>query len=121
MKVRALQTVTLGPGTVLTLSERQAARRAHQLVAEGGHRYRSLSHVCFKAGEEFGVDVALPKALADAIETDAPVTLATRHNPGKKPRRATLAPAIDNDAPAPIMPAVSPAPTLVDPAQLDIG
>ncbi len=109
MKVRALQTVILGPGTVLTLSERQAARRAHQLVAEGGHRYRSLSHVCFKAGEEFGVDVALPKALADLIETDAATT---KRDPAKKPKRATLAQAA---------PAALPESTLADPAQLDIG
>jgi hypothetical protein len=115
MKVRALQTVILGPGTVLTLSERQAARRAHLLLPEGGGRYRSIASVQFKTDEEFGVDVALPKALADAIETDA---APTKRNPAKKPKRVTLAPAIDNDAP---VPAVWPAPTLVDPAQLDIG
>lgn len=113
MKVRALQTVTLGPGTVLTLSERQAGRRAAALVSEGGQRYRALAPVCFKAGEEFGVDVAPPKALADVIETDAPPPV---KRSAAKPARIT-----PRSAPLPAAPAVPPAPTLVDPARLDIG
>lgn len=113
MKVRALQTVTLGPGTVLLLSEHQAARRGHRLVSEGGHRYRALDAVCFKAGEEFGVDVALPKTLAAAIETDAPPPV---KRSAAKPVRIT-----PRAAPGPAAPAVPPAPTLVDPARLDIG
>ena len=51
MKVRALQAVTLGPGTVLTLSGSQAARRAAALIAEGDGRYRTTALVQFKAGE----------------------------------------------------------------------
>lgn len=94
MKVRTLQAVTLGAGTVLELTQRQAARRAGQLAAEGGNRYRALVPVCFKAGEEFGVTVALPKALADVVETDAPAA-----KPVARRRPAAL----------------------VDPARLDIG
>lgn len=110
MKVRALQTVIIGPGTVLALSERQAARRAHLLLAEGGGRWRTLAPVQFKAGEEFGVDVALPKALAAAIETDAPAT--DDAPPAAARKRTTVTP-----RPAP---GASPATALVDPARLDI-
>ncbi len=67
MRVVALQSLTIGPGTALALSQRQADRRAHLLADEGGGRYRTLAAVSFKAGEEFGVDVELPKALADVI------------------------------------------------------
>lgn len=108
MKVRALQAVTLGPGTVLTLSVRQAARRSHQLAAEGVHRYRALTPVCFKAGEEFGVEAELPKALAEAIETDAPPPAS--RNPASKPTRVT-------PRAAPASPPVAPP----DPATPDIG
>ncbi len=104
MKVRALQTVTLGPGTVLALSERQAARRAHLLLPEGSGRYRTVASVQFKAGEEFGVDAELPKALADVVETDAPAASAP---PATRKRTGTSR-------------AVPPAPTFVDPARLDI-
>lgn len=112
MKVRALQTVTLGPGTVLTLSDRQAARRGHQLAAEGSHRYRATTEVCFKVGEEFGVDASLPKALACAIETDEP--------PVKRGPDGKLAGAGKRAAAAQGMVAAPPSPTLVDPARLDI-
>lgn len=89
MKVRALQSLTLGPGTVLALTERQAARRAHLLLPEGGGRYRTTAPAHFKAGEEFGVEVALPKALADAIETDAPAVqgVTNRRKPSAKATR----------------------------------
>jgi hypothetical protein len=117
VKVCALQTVTIGPGTVLALSERQAARRASLLQPEGDGRWRTLAAVQFKAGEEFGAEVDLPKALAAVVKTDAPV--ATRRTKSDKVRRGTsrAAPAEAPDA----APAVPPAPTLVDPAQLDIG
>ena len=78
MKVRALSTISIGPGTVLALTERQAARRGSALLPEGNGRYRTIAPAQFKAGEEFGVDAALPKALAEALETDAPARVAPR-------------------------------------------
>lgn len=81
MKVRALHTVTIGPGTVLALSARQAARRAAVLLPEGGGRWRTTALVQFKAGEEFGIDAELPKALAELLETGA-APKAPRRKPG---------------------------------------
>jgi hypothetical protein len=96
MRVRVTQTLRLGPGTVLTLSERQADSRRHLLEYLGdGNRFRALAEVCFKAGEEIGVDGDLPKTLVDVIEvagTSRPM------------RRKAAAPA-----------------ALIDPARLDIG
>lgn len=92
MKVRALQTLMLAAGTVLTLSEAQAARRRHLLKPLGGSRFEALGVVCFKAGEELGVDGDLPKALAEAVETDAPRAAKA------PPRRKPAAPAPDDTA-----------------------
>lgn len=109
--------MTIGPGTVLALSERQAARRASLLQPEGDGRWRTTAPVQFKAGEEFGTEADLPKALAAVVETDAPVE--PRRTKAAKATRGTsrAAPAVAPDA----APAVPSAPTLVDPAQLDIG
>lgn len=106
MKVRALQTLMLGPGTVLTLSEQQARDRAHVLADAGDGRVRTLGEVCFKAGEEFSVDVALPKALAEMVETDFVAPLVA----------ADVAPVAAKKSASKRVPA-----SRVNPAALDIG
>ena len=128
MKVCALQTVTIGPGTVLALSERQAARRASLLQPEGDGRWRTTAAVQFKAGEEFGTEVDLPKALAAVVETDAPVarrTKAAKAARGTQRAAPAVVPATEPAAAPAVAPdaasAVPPGPTFVDPAQLDIG
>lgn len=85
MKIRATQTLALGPGTVLTLSGRQATCRAHALEHLGGERYRTRAAVEFKAGEELGVEGDLPKALYALVDTDAPAASV------KKPARNAAA------------------------------
>ena len=71
MQVRALQTLRLGPGTILTLSEQQARDRAHVLASGNDGSYTSTGEVCFKAGEVFGVAVELPKALVQCVDVVA--------------------------------------------------
>jgi hypothetical protein len=95
MRVRATTTLPLGPGAILTLTGRQASRRAHALQHLGGDRYQVTQPVQFKAGEELGVEGDLPKALADQIEG------------GDKPKAKGKA-------------GQKPAALLVDPARLDI-
>ena len=73
MQVRALQTLRLGPGTILTLNEQQARDRAHVLAPGADGSFISTGEVCFKAGEQFGVAVELPKALAQCVDVLSPV------------------------------------------------
>mgnify|MGYP000945068412 CR=1 FL=1 len=67
--------VTLGAGAVLRLSAAQAASRraALQVCADGA--FVTVAPVQFKAGEVFGYEGPLPKALADDLEA---VTKAAR-------------------------------------------
>lgn len=67
--------VTLGAGAVLGLSAAQAASRrpALQVVADGV--FLAVAPVQLKAGETFGYEGPLPKALADSLE---PVAKATK-------------------------------------------
>ena len=67
--------VTLGAGAVLGLSAAQAASRrpALQVVADGV--FLAVAPVQLKAGEIFGYEGPLPKALADSLE---PVAKATK-------------------------------------------
>lgn len=63
---RALAPVTIPPGSLLQLSEAQAAARAYGIAREGT-AWRVRLPVQFKAGEEFGCQGDLPKALAARV------------------------------------------------------
>jgi hypothetical protein len=68
MRYTATATVTLGPGAIIGLSQKQAARRAHLL--EPTHRegvFTAKAAVQFKAGEEFDYEGELPKNLVDIV------------------------------------------------------
>lgn len=88
MKVRTLKVINLGPGVVLTLSEQQAHDRAHALspTGDGKGRFLTTGEVCFKIGEEIGIDGELPKALAELI---SPIGT-TRAKTGASTNPATL-------------------------------
>ena len=67
---RAQAPVTIAPGSLLHLSDAQADARAYGLTREGtGWRVRLP--VQFKAGEEFGYQGELPKALAARVSSTA--------------------------------------------------
>ncbi len=68
MKVRALTTVTFGPGARLVLTKEQAASRQHVLTKIADKLYEATALVQFKAGEEFGLHSEMPKSLAAALE-----------------------------------------------------
>jgi hypothetical protein len=61
-RIVATTILRFGPGTVLGLSETQAAARSHALAPAGAEgAYRVTSAVEFKVGEEIGVAEAAPK------------------------------------------------------------
>jgi len=55
------------PTGIVTLSPAQASSRAQNLKSLGDGRFQIVNPVQFKAGEEFGYDGELPKALADVL------------------------------------------------------
>jgi len=58
-------------GGVLTLSEAQAADRAHCLKKlSGKNQYEILETVIFKNGEKFGFDGKLPKSIGVDLEAE---------------------------------------------------
>jgi hypothetical protein len=63
---RALAPVTIPTGSLLQLSEAQAAARAYGIAREGA-AWRVRLPVQFKTGEEFGYAGDLPKALAAQV------------------------------------------------------
>lgn len=68
MKTHVITDVaTFQPGTILGLSEAQAAPRVHALKKLGAGRYETTATVQFKVGETIGVDGDLPKHLASAV------------------------------------------------------
>jgi len=73
MRYTATTTVTLGPGSVLGLSEKQAARRAHLLepTAREGV-FTAKAAVQFKAGEDFECEEDLPKSMAERVVAAEP-------------------------------------------------
>ena len=63
------------PGGIVTLTTAQASTRSHNLKPLDDGRYEIVNPVQFKAGEEFGYDGELPKALAETL-VDAEVAKA---------------------------------------------
>ena len=68
MRYRVTSPLTLGPGSLLGLTEAQAAPRAHALVAQGNGQYLTTAHLQFKAGEVIDCDGELPKGQAELAE-----------------------------------------------------
>lgn len=68
MKYTVIAPITLGPGSVLGLSDAQAAARSGCLNALGKGKYEVKTAVQFKSGEVIHTDAELPKALAEAVE-----------------------------------------------------
>lgn len=66
-KVTITAIATFGAGTVLGLSEAQAAPRAHALKKIGNGRYEVQTSVQFKAGEIIELEGDLPKAMGDVF------------------------------------------------------
>lgn len=67
-KYRAEAPLTIPVGSLLGLSDSQAEARAYGVVREG-KAWRVRLPVQFKAGEEFGYEGELPKALAELVDT----------------------------------------------------
>jgi len=77
----------------VTLTAAQASARSHNLKPLGDGRYQIANPVQFKAGEEFGYDGELPKALAEML-LDAEIAKAeameeAHHKPETKARGKT--------------------------------
>lgn len=67
-RYRMQQMVAVGPGTVVQLAAKQAARRTHRLEALGEDRYRTLDVMQFKVGEVVGFEEPLSKRLREQME-----------------------------------------------------
>ena len=65
---RAKEVITLGAGSLVQLTEKQAADRTGRIERAGAGRYRLKHALHFKAGEAFGFEGEIPKALADLVE-----------------------------------------------------
>lgn len=65
-------------GGVLHLTAEQVKHRAHNLKHLGKNRFEIINPVEFKAGEEFGYEGDLPKALADNLTTKAEAEAAAK-------------------------------------------
>lgn len=69
-QVETLETVSIGPGTRLQLSEAQASARGHKLIAKGDGVYETTQHMEFKRGEKFGIEGAVPKSMREFVIVD---------------------------------------------------
>jgi hypothetical protein len=67
-KYRAVQMITLAAGSVVEFDARQAADRKGRIEPLGDDRYRLMAILQIKAGERFGFDGDLPKAMAEDVE-----------------------------------------------------
>ena len=76
MKVCALTATTMGQGARLSLNPAQVGARAHLLKSVGKGVYELKSDVMFKAGEEFEILGAIPKANAASLEIMKPLKVA---------------------------------------------
>jgi hypothetical protein len=74
---RASKFVTLPSGNV-RLTKDQERRRSHAIEKVKGREFKIIAPIGFKAGEEFGYDGEIPKALASSIE-------AVKKKPAEKP------------------------------------
>lgn len=72
----ATSTVTLGVGARVRLSAEQADARMHCLArvgkGKGGGTFDVQQPIQLKAGESFGCDGDLPKAMAEAVKKATP-------------------------------------------------
>lgn len=109
MRYNVLTIATFGIGSILQLSDAQAARRCHALRALRKGIYEVHQPVQFKRGEVVGYDGELPKAMAEAIED--PIELANVA-PKRKPKAAISVPPLAEpiDTPAAVDAAPAPAP-----------
>lgn len=75
-QIEALETVYIGPGTVMKLSREQALARGNRLISKGDDIYESTQHMEFKRGEKFGIQGSIPKSMREVVSVDgaAPVT-----------------------------------------------
>lgn len=69
-QIKTTAAVTFGPGAILKLSDGQAALRAGRLKILEGGLYETLSEIQFKAGEEFGYEGTLSKAMLELVDVD---------------------------------------------------
>lgn len=69
-RYRALKKIDLFSG-ILELTRKQAEPRAHQLQDLGEGLYEITGHVQFKAGEKFGYDGEVTKAMAQHLEAQS--------------------------------------------------
>ena len=78
---RASAVILLARDSVVVLDERQAADRAGRIESLGDGRYRLLDALQIKAGEAFGYEGELPKAIAEDVEAAGKKTEATPAEP----------------------------------------
>jgi len=67
-RYRAQQVVTLASGSLVALDDKQAADRKGRIERLAPGRYRLKDALQFKAGEAFGYEGDLPKAVAAEVE-----------------------------------------------------
>lgn len=91
-RYRIIKRLQVGPGAVLQLDEKQAARRKGRIEPLGQGRYRAQEVLDLKVGEIVGLEFDLPKVHLDSVEkidddgavkTDKPVSTG-------KPRKGAL-------------------------------
>lgn len=76
--------ISIHSGT-LGLSASQADARIHRLTPLGGNRYDVRDPpVCFKRGEVFGLEGALPKGMGQDVEEVEGFQVEERPEPGSK-------------------------------------
>jgi pyruvate/2-oxoglutarate dehydrogenase complex dihydrolipoamide acyltransferase (E2) component len=98
--------VTLNPGTVLGLTDKQAASRAHALREVKKGVFEVLSPVQFKIGEVIGYEGDLPRVIATALEdSDAKSEDAGKQEKAPAAAKAPKAPKAPAAAKADLKPA----------------
>lgn len=69
-QIKTTAAVTFGPGAILKLTDGQAALRAGRLKILEGGLHEALAEIQFKAGEEFGYEGVLTKAMLELMDVD---------------------------------------------------
>ena len=85
---RTLQPLKLGKGTILQLTDDQAATRKTILQPVGDGRYESLAETQWIAGETIGLDCEVTPALAEKLElADEQPVEGEQKRKGGRPRK----------------------------------
>lgn len=83
--------ITLPEGTVMQLSDAQAAARRYALAPVGKNTWRATASVQFKAGEELGLEVDPPKQMAQELVDEKEVARRTKSADAQRKRAEAAA------------------------------